>query len=327
MRQTNETNDKGPETMLSWRRMDPEQKVGLRGAKYTDANLWLALVIGTAAVGIFYATIVFVVSKNGFTDSFLDRPSLSIPFLITFFAAWSLAFLFLKWRKLRLQQRALLLEIVPNDPGFVLSAGTAPSVLEQMYRVVDDPKRFVLFNRIERALSNLRNIGRVSDVTEMLRAQAQNDEDQMASSYTVVKGFIWGIPVLGFIGTVLGLSIAIGTFGELLKVDSKPADASSQIETQGVTQTPQPPPATSSADVRFENLTKNLQGVTAGLSTAFETTLQGLVAALVIQLLLVALRKKEECFLDDCKEYCHAHIIGRLRLMHLDGGVASSEQD
>ena len=30
-----------------------------------------------------------------------------------------------------------------------------------------------------------------------------------------------------------------------------------------------------------------------------------------------AAKKKEENFLDDCKDYCHRHIISKLRLSHL----------
>jgi hypothetical protein len=48
---------------------------------------------------------------------------------------------------------------------------------------------------------------------------------------------------------------------------------------------------------------------------AFETTLQGLVAALVVQLMLTGLKKSEEEFLDACQEYCVRNIVGRLRLI------------
>ena len=58
-----------------------------------------------------------------------------------------------------------------------------------------------------------------------------------------------------------------------------------------------------------------LRGVTGGLSTAFETTLHGLVAALAIQLTQTGLKKGEEEFLDDCSEYCSKQIVSRLRLM------------
>lgn len=39
----------------------------------------------------------------------------------------------------------------------------------------------------------------------------------METSYALVQGFVWAIPVLGFIGTVVGLSQAIGGFTAVLQ--------------------------------------------------------------------------------------------------------------
>ncbi|MBF0210316.1 MAG: MotA/TolQ/ExbB proton channel family protein [Desulfamplus sp.] len=207
------------------------------------------------------------------------------PFFIVFFSCWSITILFIKWRKVVLQQKALDLMVVPQTEDFELTKDTAKNILSRMYGLVDDPKHFVLLNRIERALANLKNIGLIADVSEVLRAQAQNDEDQMESSYALVRGFVWAIPVLGFIGTVLGLSEAIGSFGTVL------------IKNEGL-----------------EYLKTSLQQITSGLSVAFDTTLIALIAALFIQLLMIGLKKKEENFLDDCNDYCHANIISKLRL-------------
>jgi biopolymer transport protein ExbB/TolQ len=179
--------------------------------------------------------------------------------------------------------------VLPEEPSFVLSAATVEQVMHRMYAVVDDPKHFVLFNRIAIALSNLRNLGRVSDVDDMLRSQAEHDESSTETSYSLLKGFIWAIPVLGFIGTVLGLSQAIGGFGSVLG------------ETDDIGQ-----------------IAASLQVVTGGLATAFETTLAALVAALVIQMLFTFLKKAEEEFLDECAEYCHRHVVNRLRIMPFD---------
>ena len=71
-----------------------------------------------------------------------------------------------------------------------------------------------------------------------------------------------------------------------------------------------------------EDLTQiksSLQGVTGGLATAFETTLQALVAALIIQLLLTFLKKSEEEFLDACSEYGVRNVVNRLRIMPYQG--------
>ena len=277
--------------ILEWRKGDIEQKFGFSGGKYTDVNNWLTLFAALVLTVVFYGALVScgeTVRQSSLTQKFLDRGP--APYFIAFFTVWSLVILTIKWRKLAFQKKALELEIVPHSHDFSLAPASAREILDRMYGVVDDPKHFVLFNRIERALQNLHNIGMISDVSEMLRSQAQNDEDQMESSYGLVRGFVWGVPILGFIGTVLGLSRAIGKFGSVL-----------------------------SAGDSIEALRSSLTGVTAGLSVAFDTTFLALVSAFSVQLMLTALKKREEGFFDDCKDYCHRHIISRLRLSHLRG--------
>jgi biopolymer transport protein ExbB/TolQ len=100
-----------------------------------------------------------------------------------------------------------------------------------------------------------------------------------------MQGFVWAIPVLGFIGTVLGLSDAIGQFSGVLGA----ADDVSQISAA-------------------------LKGVTSGLATAFDTTLVALVAALVVQLAMTVIRRNEDAFLDEVMEYGLRNVVGRLRI-------------
>lgn len=212
-----------------------------------------------------------------------------MPYSIVFLTAWSLLILLFKALKLRAQKRALDVRIVPDDPMFTLSPHNVEHVLEGMFERVDRPRDFVLFNRIHLALSNLRNMKRVGDVGEVLESQANTDEAITESGYTIVRGLVWAVPVLGFIGTVIGLSVAIGEFGGVL-----------------------------SGSDSMETLRPALQRVTGGLGVAFETTLQGLLGALVVHLLLTFVRRAEEGFLDDCKEYCQRHIVSRLRLTEND---------
>lgn len=280
-----------PETLfepapLSWARDDIEQRLGFRGGRFTRVNTRLSALLAAVASVAFYAALL-PIRRTYFGAMFLDRGP--IPYAITFFTAWAGVILLLKWSKLRLQQRALSIDVVPTTPDFVLSPRTVDEVQTRILHAVEDPRQFVLFNRIALALSNLRNLGRVADVDEILQTQAGNDESVMETSYSLVQGFVWAIPVLGFIGTVQGLSLAIGAFGAVLTRSSE-----------------------------MSEVKEALRGVTGGLSIAFETTLQGLVAALAVQLLLTVLKKNEEEFLDGCTEYCTRRIVGRLRLSPLD---------
>lgn len=59
----------------------------------------------------------------------------------------------------------------------------------------------------------------------------------------------------------------------------------------------------------------SLQGVTGGLATAFETTLIALIYALILQLWITFQQKREMSFLDECNDYCHSHVVAKLRLV------------
>jgi len=94
-----------------------------------------------------------------------------------------------------------------------------------------------------------------------------------------------GYPGAGFIGTVLGLSLAIGRFTATLQA---------------------------AGDLTL--IRASLQGVTGGLATAFESTLVALTFTLLLQLAITFQQKREMTFLDECNDYCHSHIVAKLRL-------------
>jgi len=273
-----------PVKELDWSSMDVEQRLFCRGGRFTRVNNVLSAILGALLTVGFYASVGTTrIADSTFGKIFLERGPTQ--HAVVFFTSWSLAILFLKWCKLRLQRRALEARVVPDEPGFVISSATVDQVLKRLSILADDPRHFIVLNRVEVALSNLRNLGRVGDVDEILRSQASQDESNMETSYSLVQGFVWAIPVLGFIGTVLGLSQAIGKFTDVLG-----------------------PGAELSA------ITAALVKVTGGLETAFDTTLVALVAALGIQLLMVMLKKSEEEFLDAATDYGIRNVVGKLRL-------------
>ncbi len=58
----------------------------------------------------------------------------------------------------------------------------------------------------------------------------------------------------------------------------------------------------------------SLGPVVKGLSTAFETTLVGLVFALILHLFSDLVQQREMDFLDECNDYCHANVLAKLRV-------------
>ena len=122
----------------------------------------------------------------------------------------------------------------------------------------------------------------VNALEKSLRFSSDEELGKAALTARVFRGTRYAHPDLG---TVQGLSMAIGKFGQTL---------------QG---------AGDLSSIRL-----SLQGVTGGLATAFETTLVALVFALVLQLWITLQQKREMAFLDECNDYCHLHVVSKLRL-------------
>ena len=269
-------------TALSWGSGDIEQRFGVRGGRFTRTNGVFTLAVAVVLTLLTYLCMIPFQDLR-WIQMFTERGA--VQYVTVLFSFWSLMILAIKWQKIRLQSRALDARLVPADPDFVLSTATVGDVLRGLHELCDDPRQFILFNRIDLALSNLKNMGRISDLDDVLRSQADNDEDVMESSYTLLRGLIWAIPVLGFIGTVQGLSQAIGEFGGVISNSGEMGAVKSA-----------------------------LQGVTGGLAVAFETTFVALVAALAIQLILTFVKRTEEQLLDDCREYCQRQMVSRLKI-------------
>ena len=268
-----------------------EQRLGFPAGRFTSVNLALTSILGAAVSLIFYGGVWLldrtVPWMDFLTNAFLRPQNLWTVIPMVGLCSWSTVFLALKTLKLRIQKKAMSWAVVPANPEFVLTEETARAVLERIQGLIDVPGEFLLLNRIERGLSNLHHLGQVSEVSSVLRGQAEDDENAILSSFTLVQGFVWAMPVLGFIGTAQGLAFAIGGFAGVLQGEGASLDTIKQ----------------------------GLLQVTGGLGTAFETTLIALVFALLIQVWMVFRQRAELQFLDQCNDYCQSHVISKLRLL------------
>lgn len=278
----------------NWKKLDPEAKWGLPAKRFTGVNAVWAFFNGIVLTLIFYAALLPLWNMRSFqmvNMFFHGGPENRsfIPYVTVLLSMWCLAILLIKIKKIRIQRKALQIKILPDVPDFILSPDNSGSVLNRIDSQVYMASGFIVLNRVQKTLVNLKNIGRVSDVSAVLNDCAAADEKYTEGTYTIARGLIWAIPVTGFIGTVLGLSEAIGGFG---KVIAGGAD--------------------------FAALKTALGGVTGGLAVAFETTLIALVAALFLQLLMTVVMQKEEDLMNDCANYCYQNIIAKLKMLDMN---------
>lgn len=111
-------------------------------------------------------------------------------------------------------------------------------------------------------------IGRRSaaGLEEHLRYLAELAAGDLHASYSLVRTVTWAVPILGFLGTVVGITDAISNL------------------------TP-------------EQLEASLNNVTAGLGTAFDTTALSLGWSMVIVFMTLFIERREQALLADVEEF------------------------
>lgn len=198
-----------------------------------------------------------------------------IPFLTVFLCLWSfLHLIFLKLMTVRKEKRGLKDETISALPQLTRSEGVK-SALDK----VISKKNIIgelLLKRISSLFEELDSSGDVQRSHEVFRHQSEIDSDTASSGYATVKLFIWAMPILGFLGTVVGIGLAVGNFSSFLTGD---------IE-------------------NIEMVKRELSKVATGLSYAFDTTLLGLATSLLTMILMSFVQNREEGFLTELDALC-----------------------
>jgi biopolymer transport protein ExbB/TolQ len=208
-----------------------------------------------------------------------------VSFTNTLFFTWAMSILFLKLQKLSHQRKALLLDVLPWELGAEINRDNVSQFIDNLYKLPHRLRDSMMVNRIRKALELFEVKQNTGDVTNMLSSQSDIDSMRIGGSYALLKAFLWAIPILGFIGTVIGLSHAIGGM-----------DFSNMTDLKQVTST--------------------LGKVTGGLGTAFDATLLGLVLAMFLNFPLNSMMKAEDDCLNDIDSFCNEVLLPRLN----DGG-------
>jgi biopolymer transport protein ExbB/TolQ len=263
----------------------------------TNPNPVLSVGIGLGLTIAWFAFIYFFQAPpgkspaeftKGETLANLFYKHFTVSFANTLFFFWAAAICYLKMLKLKLQRRAMLLDVLPNDLGLAINAQNVGSFIDHVYGLPVKLRDSLMVNRIRKALEFFEVRQNVSEVSSLMSSQSAIDGSRIMGSYILIRAFLWAIPLLGFIGTVIGLSHAISGMSF-----SNVEDVSKIVE--------------------------SINSVTSGLGTAFDATLLGLIFAVFLNFPLNSLAKHEEEALNDIDAYCNEVLLPRL-----DDGAAGA---
>lgn len=262
-----------------------------------NPNALLAVAIGAVATLAWYG-ILFPFGMGEYNkpavnamdyihDLFYERTWVN--YTETFFFFWAVGILYLKVQKLRHQQAAMYLDVLPTDISHEVNSENVGQFIDHLYGLPARLRDSMMVNRIRKGLELFEIRQSNADVTNMLSAQSNIDGARIGGSYALTKVFLWAIPILGFIGTVLGLSQAIGSM-DLSNVSD------------------------------MDKIMGSIGNVTSGLGTAFDTTLLGLVLAMFLNFPMNVLAKSEDDNLNNIDAFCNEVLLPRLN----DGGAGSA---
>ena len=246
----------------------------------SDVSLLLSGLMGGGMTLVWYG-ITFPIRDNNFGALFWERGP--VPFPTTFLMFWALSILILKWLRLKQQKETMLLDVLPTEISAEITVDSLDEFISHINELPGASSDSFLINRVVRGIEHFRVRKSAAETVTMMESQSAIDANNVAGSYTILKVFIWSLPILGFIGTVMGVSTAVASLANSL-----------------------------SGGGSMDAMKSALQEVFGGLGTAFDTTLLALIMSMLVKIPASALQKQEEDLITSVDEYCNENLLRRL---------------
>jgi MotA/TolQ/ExbB proton channel family len=147
-------------------------------------------------------------------------------------------------------------------------------LLDRLAELPNQRQTHYLPRRLREALEWVSRKGSADTLDEQLKFLADVDADRAHSGYALVRLIIWAIPILGFLGTVIGITIAI-------------------------------------AQLAPQALEASLPEVTKGLGVAFDTTALALGLSMVLMFGQFQVDRMERRLLDEVDVRAAGELAGR----------------
>lgn len=230
--------------------------------------LWFILTILVNATGAIPSVQRLFIMFGGTNDGYIQV----ICYFAFFFAVIEL---YNMQKYLKTQYNGFDLKLLPEEDQLIL---TPDQVAEIKLSILEIEKRglfYLVSDFIKKACTQYRNDQSISETLQVLDVQIENTKEEMEGNLSMVRYLIAAIMSLGFIGTLIGLTSAIGN-----------ADLARTEEGMPI--------------------------LTSYLMIAFDTTLVALVLGLVINYLYHSYLGIMDNFYAKSKRYIIDNLISRI---------------
>jgi biopolymer transport protein ExbB/TolQ len=185
--------------------------------------------------------------------------------------------LLVKLLRLRVEFDACDRDILPRWDGNPASSDRANDLLASIDRQPERIQGTYLGRRIRAVLEFIGQRRSTAQLDDHLRSLADNDAVVQENSFGLVKFITWAMPILGFLGTVIGITMAIS----------------------GITP---------------EDLQDNIGKMTDGLAEAFDSTALALAMTMVCMFLTFLVERREQALLEEVDGQIDRHLAHRFQV-------------
>lgn len=251
-------------------------------------QLLKGFLLGVALLLILYLPLRYLAIPGGsFAGELLlgvdPRAKAILPFPFTIQALMWIVFIF-GLLELRGRHRSslregelLVVHLLPEDERTILVADDLGPLYARMRRDLAAMADTFLFRLVQRIIFQFQSSRSIDQANTLLNSSLELFNHEVDLRYGLVRYLAWLLPTLGFMGTVVGIALALAYAGQ--------------------------------ADFQDPNL---LGEVSARLAVAFNTTLLALLLSAVLVFLQHLIQTHEERVLNRIGQYCLDNLINRL---------------
>ena len=254
----------------------------------TETKLRISAVITSLLFGCACIALITQLAEGRVAEFLVDKNSDFFPYPFTIQnTMWLMFFvgigeLLVRLRRALLESRQIEQHLLPENDEAMLRSQDLGQYYARLKTGSADQK-FFLQKLIARTILQFQSSRSVNQANSLLNSSLELFQHEVEIHYSMLRYIIWLIPTLGFIGTVVGIALALNKAG-----------------------------ATFSAGVDLEDSGALLVEMTGSLGVAFYTTLLALILSAVLVFIMHIAQAGEEKSLNQAGQYCLDNLINRL---------------
>ena len=187
---------------------------------------------------------------------------------------WATAIMGFKARFVLGERQLLRRMMIEIDSGTRILPQDTRKYSRPLQALPDAEREYLLPRALLSALQRFGSTQSIQDVSQAIREVCETEAERLDSELSMIRYIVWAIPSIGFIGTVRGISQALGQAHRAVEGD--------------------------------------IVGVTVSLGVAFNSTFIALIISLFIMFLMHQLQLLQERLVLDSQSYCDINLLRHL---------------